>query len=397
MFKSDCQKVFSKMIRNPFTDPVFRKVNSDFIFPSAISDDSSNAFKVGLASYKQFVRKRFVVGCEDIICTPIKHHNLKLPKDASDVIVKSPRIKFSSSSITKIRDACSFRRREVKESFKTEITNVPECLTKDGMPYHSTKSKILDVVSSVVNPQRELLRGAGFVVDLSVVIRAKIETMNSGSTYFDLASTVLKDIEKDAYRNLSSRIDIVSDRYYPLSIKSPTRNYRYKPNSGQRIMFSKDDIMPSNFTEVFMSNSDNKMDLNNFIADMTRCSSAWSWKNPFFITYNDKVISPSGQECEKSLYTCVGQLEEADNRIMCHIRDMVQQGISCVIVRTADSDIVVILISFMKQFLDINKELTLFVDFASGHSRRYISINSAYENLGNMFSAGFSFFHAFTE
>ena len=46
-------------------------------------------------------------------------------------------------------------------------------------------------------------------------------------------------------------------------------------------------------------------------------------------------------------------LEEADNRIVCHINDMLECGLSSISVRTADSDVVVILLS---QFLEINPD-----------------------------------------
>ena len=123
-FKCDCQKLYSKITRNPFNDSIFRKVNSDFIFPSAILEDSRKVFKVGSTQYQEFVKNRFVIGCEDVLKTPIKHNALKLPKNVSVVVAENPRIKISSSSLTKLHDACSFRRSEVKESFKSELTNV---------------------------------------------------------------------------------------------------------------------------------------------------------------------------------------------------------------------------------------------------------------------------------
>ena len=52
---------------------------------------------------------------------------------------------------------------------------VPECLTKEGKPYHSTKSKILDIMpqSCQSSPEPTQLVAMGLVVDLSVIIRAK--------------------------------------------------------------------------------------------------------------------------------------------------------------------------------------------------------------------------------
>ena len=46
-FKSDCQKTCSKIVRNPFTDQLFRKVNSLFIFPASICDSADNVLDLG--------------------------------------------------------------------------------------------------------------------------------------------------------------------------------------------------------------------------------------------------------------------------------------------------------------------------------------------------------------
>ena len=90
-------------------------------------------------------------------------------------------------------------------------------MTKDGRSYHNTKSNILDIISCLAVSE-EKLKAMGFVVDLSVVIRTKASAVKPGSSYFDFASMILQDIQKNAELISACRVDIVADRYYPLSI-----------------------------------------------------------------------------------------------------------------------------------------------------------------------------------
>ena len=94
-----------------------------------------------------------------------------------------------------------------------------------------------------------------------------------------------------------------------------------------------------------MSNDKNKSDLNLSIAKMTN-DDAWSWKKQYCITHSTHVWKKFGQSVvDEVMYKSVGQLEEADNRMVCHNKDMLINGISTIIVRTLDSDVVVVLMS----------------------------------------------------
>ena len=82
-------------------------------------------------------------------------------------------------------------------------------------------------------------------------------------------------------------------------------------------------------------------------------------------------------------------LEKADNRIVCHIRDIISKGYSKIMVHNVDSDDVVILLGFMSEFMAANPSVEI-----SGH--KYISINSIYSNLISDICSGLPFFHSFT-
>ena len=65
--------------------------------------------------------------------------------------------------------------------------------------------------------------------------------------------------------------------------------------------------------------------------------------------------------------------EEADNRIVAHINDLLTEG--CpeefdLIVRTCDSDVVIILISFYWKFASNHQNLKLWVELGTGKIRK---------------------------
>ena len=92
----------------------------------------------------------------------------------------------------------------------------------------------------------------------------------------------------------------------------------------------------------------------------------------------------------------IGILKEADNRIVCRVNDMIQNGISNVLVKTGDSDVIVILLGFMKHFMNVNMELNLLVEFKSSSGRKFTSLNDIYVRHGAMTCSAMPFLHCFT-
>ena len=67
-------------------------------------------------------------------------------------------------------------------------------------------------------------------------------------------------------------------------------------------------------------------------------------------------------------------LEQADNRIVCHIGDIISKGYSEIMVHTVDSDVIVILLGFMSEFMVANASVEITVDFKTRSRCKYISI-----------------------
>ena len=51
-----------------------------------------------------------------------------------------------------------------------------------------------------------------------------------------------------------------------------------------------------------------------------------------------------------------------------------------------DTDVIVILLAFMPQFLELNENVCIWADFGTGDHRRLLSINDSYDELGDSIS-----------
>ena len=150
--------------------------------------------------------------------------------------------------------------------------------------------------------------------------------------------------------------------------------------------------MPSDFDD-FQQNEDNKSFHNLFIATRTEAIDRGSEVGcvVYIIKANTVINCKDWEACH--MYTDENlTLEEADNRIICHIGHMIKADILISIkVRSADTDVIVILLEFMPQFKLWNDHIRIRCDFGTGVNRKATSINLIYERLGKAL-----FFHVFS-
>ncbi len=74
--------------------------------------------------------------------------------------------------------------------------------------------------------------------------------------------------------------------------------------------------------------------------------------------------------------------EESDTRIILHVNDSLERGLRSIMIRTVDTDVVVILISQFHSVIDRFPEAKLWVAFGTGKHLRYYSINAICAHLG---------------
>jgi hypothetical protein len=89
--------------------------------------------------------------------------------------------------------------------------------------------------------------------------------------------------------------------------------------------------------------------------------------------------------------------EEADTRIVVHVLHAIQvEQAKSVLVRTVDTDVVVILVGTFYNLKSIVPDLDLWVAFGMGRNFSYININTICVSLGEARSRSLPVFHALT-
>ena len=158
---------------NPFLETVPKRINTTVPMPAVVIADMWKVFRVGHELYREYVSTRFVTGKEDVINSKISKNFLKLSRHSAEHTIVNPVSTLKSSTIVKLRGACTQRSDLAKQLFAAEFTGAPECLVKDGQAFHGTKSQILKCIEPAVPSRSTYIDFQTYVVDVSVEVRSK--------------------------------------------------------------------------------------------------------------------------------------------------------------------------------------------------------------------------------
>ena len=188
--------------------------------------------------------------------------------------------------------------------------------------------------------------------------------------------------------NTTQRIDIIWDEYVDNSLKQSARNKR---GNGPRRRVLANTPLPTNW-QAFLRNSDNKKELFGFLAHQTV---QYVIPNKTIVTTVKQFVLSSPTMSTNNLQPC--SHEEADTRIFVHVLDAVEQGHSKVMIRTVDTDVVILAI---RVFVIINKKFDrslseLWIAFGTGKHFRYIPFHELAGQLGEN-ALVLPIFHALT-
>ena len=215
-------------------------------------------------------------------------------------------------------------------------------------------------------------------------------------TYRSFAEHVLRTIEKIATRRKVHRIDIVTDTYESSSIKAPTRQAR---GMEAEVIFHENDRLQNNFAKGFLSNNENKIKLNSLIQKVGSDPLFWNnWTGEVVISHGTRVWSI--HDGPKDIMRFIPEVhEEADNRIVAHVLDVLSERWfegSDIIIRTGDTDVVVILVSFYGILASKDQDLKVWVEFGTGKSKKCFAVHAIAQKLGIEVCGALMFFHSFT-
>ena len=145
------------------------------------------------------------------------------------------------------------------------------------------------------------------------------------------------------------RCDIIADRYFEGSLKEGTRNKR--GNDGSTLKFIGDNQFPSDFKD-FLSNSQNKDKLSEFLAqELINIHQSSASTVTMVATYKTSILTTDTDLLhQQDISECTA--EEADPRIIRHSINLAGYGFETVIIRTVDSDDVVLSLSYVQNMME---------------------------------------------
>ncbi|KAL8559021.1 hypothetical protein ACOMHN_039776 [Nucella lapillus] len=178
-----------------------------------------------------------------------------------------------------------------------------------------------------------------------------------------------------------SRVDVLWDVYLEDSLKAATR---VKRGSGQRRRVVSEALIPGNW-QGFLRLDKNKEELFSFLGHILAETNVPG--KVIISTCNSNVLTSSEINISE-LQPCTQ--EEADGRLLLHAKHCVTQGFKRVMIRTTDTDVVVLTIAHAAQI----SASEFWIAFGVGKHFRYISVHSICKRLGETVSTALLFFHA---
>jgi len=171
-------------------------------------------------------------------------------------------------------------------------------------------------------------------------------------------------VRKEACESEVCRIDIVWDRFIPGSLKTETRNKR---GSGTKIQLAPSTEIPKEAWQKFLSNSENKRKLFELLAD--EISSATIPGVQLISTKHKDAVSSTRDDMD-ILRPC--NHEEADTRILLHVADAANQGITRVLVRSRDTDVLVLCVANLGNIPGLEE---LWVSTGTSSYQKYLAVH----------------------
>ena len=342
----------------------------------------NNIREIGKKQYEASVKERLIERTVDIH-EPIKKNKLSLfsstpIKDKTRSQFEIATLKSKCALFSNLYVSCQIRNGDLDEFFCHENQSFPPSLTSMGEIRSTTKSDLVECLEEGVGNQ-----GPVSIFDVTVIDGAAIVNMvtpQSGQTFEEYAKygfiPYVTSFE-------SNRIDVVFDIYIESSLKSHARKKRGK---GVRRKVGANVQVPRNWSE-FLRDSRNKTELFNFLASrLAECTS----EKLIVSTKGTEVVSNNTNTDLSSLYPCAQ--EEADTRIMLHAIHAKQHGAHNILIRTVDTDVLVIAIGVCHHFEDVN----IWLMFGKRQKCKMINSTAIAKHIGPAKAKGLPIFHSFT-
>lgn len=188
------------------------------------------------------------------------------------------------------------------------------------------------------------------VVDVMLALGSSISIVigKKRKTFRDVAVEFCKSIKDKISSVHATRIDFVFDSYFQKSIKSSERIRRCKSECIEVNLIDEKTSLP-NDANKFWGSSNNKILLQKFLRSyIEKNESLFPGVNLMFSTINDMACTNSNLDDTDFFFKILNRIdiEEADLKIILHIKHSVMQGFKNVYVLSCDTDVIVLVLYF---------------------------------------------------
>lgn len=369
---------------NPFLEDSMDMIVLDTkdVMPEIVAESVTNAHQIGQSQCDKYTQQ-ILKDCSKSITDTIHRNNLQLfgtpsQKPRSKVQQQISVLKNDCNLFSRLYISCQSRDGNMEEFFKHENQACPPSLSSGGNIRIGQKSDLLHSLEKDTQFQPP-------EVDAKILDGAAIVNMlppGKSKTFEDYARSVFLNYVVSQAQSVT-RLDVVWDMYSPNSLKQHARDMRGR---GMRRRVVGHGTVPGNW-QSFLRRNENKAELFAFLAKHVQSLNVQG--KQIISTFNEDVISSTAVD-KDGLAPCTH--EEGDTRVLLHTAHAAKKGFKRVMIRTVDTDVVVLCVSYMTK-LDVEE---LWIAFGVGKQLRYIPAHIIASNLSRGVCTGLPFFHAVT-
>lgn len=360
--------------------------SKDIAGPAAV-ETVMNAKRIGQEQFKAFTRE-CLLDRTKAVDNPIPRNKLKVfststPRSQSKGQQQLTSVKNDRELFARLYIGCQTRDGNLEEFFCHENQACPPALSDGGNLFTGTKSDLITCLEEISDAKTEtpvttciVLDGAAIVQMLKPAASKTFEEY-AHQIFIPYISTKLQTV---------SRLDLIWDTYLADSLKGSTRAKR---GQGVRRRVVAGASIPGNW-QHFLRVDSNKTELFKFLS-----TALLEWfdqeDKQLVITDGEAVLSKPLLPDLTSLDPC--NHEEADSRMLLHASHAAKHGHHSIVIRTVDTDVVVLAVSVVQE---LQPEDKLWLAFGTGRSFRYLAAHEIAAGLGQEKARALPMFHALT-
>eukprot|EP00058_Branchiostoma_floridae_P011619 XP_002597107.1 hypothetical protein BRAFLDRAFT_76362 [Branchiostoma floridae] len=338
----------------------------------------------GQEQYNAFVNERLKTNAKPISACITRNKMVIFNKQSTKTKGADRKISLlrnESSLFARLYISCQTREGDLDNFFSHENHPFPPSLSSYGNLRLGKKSDLMTCLETATSTRHVRPDSDASILDGAVIVNM----LRPGvcKTFGEYATKIFVPyIQRE--QEQTRRVDIVWDQYIDNSLKAQTRDKRAVGQS-QRRRVEETSPIPNNWQQFLRSN-DNKKELFDHL-NATLLKSASTEQN-LVVTDgpNVRCVPPRDTEIDPCNH------EEADSRIMVHVADAANEGFRRILVRSVDTDVVVLAVATVQQLASIE----LWIAFGTGKDFRYIAAHEISQTLGPQKSLALPVFHAFT-